>query len=102
MFTDNAENNPCETPLDIYMRGKRSQQKTFCAVWVGSRKSPAYCNDTLQIYEREWMVAYYVSISYSEAKGTTDNENEDDNKKASVLFLQANRAVLAAALLQTN
>ena len=48
------------------------------------------------------MVAYYVSISYSEAKGTTDNENEDDNKKASVLFLQANRAAFAAALLQTN
>lgn len=47
MFTDNAENNPCETPLDIYMRGKRSQQKTFCAVWVCSRKSPVYCNDTL-------------------------------------------------------
>ena len=35
---------PCETPLDIYMRGKRSQQKTSCAVWVCSRKSPAFHN----------------------------------------------------------
>ena len=85
MFTDNAENNPCETPLDIYMRGKRSQQKTFCAVWVGSRKSPAcHTCDALQTHERERMDVKHVSVSYPEARGRTDNENEDDKKKESV------------------